>query len=266
MNNHRTLPKFQQMQYLFAAHIRDPNGVPYDANETIFNAKPIEARRLKAYEELFFNNVHSFFSNLFPVLKECFGEDRWAEIVREYMQKHRARTPLFHELGQEFLLFLQDEFESKASDPIFYYELGHYEWVELELAIEQSETSLYKGSLQLSTQVRLAATAMPLYYEWPVNQISADSMPTEKPISPTCLFVFRKPDYGVEFMEISAGLFFLLSGFLDNQSKTVSEIVEEVAKDTGQDHEALQLFALDILNKLADKGVFVELVAEEPIK
>jgi len=80
---------------------------------------------------LFFNNLRGFFSNIFPVLTSIMGNERWLELIREYLQKHDSKTPLFHELGQEFLDFLQNEYESLANDPPFILELAHYEWVEL---------------------------------------------------------------------------------------------------------------------------------------
>ncbi|MCW9031410.1 MAG: DNA-binding domain-containing protein, partial [Gammaproteobacteria bacterium] len=49
------------MQYEFAAHIRNP----------ALNQKPadIEARRMKIYNELFYNNIEDFIANTYPVLK-----------------------------------------------------------------------------------------------------------------------------------------------------------------------------------------------------
>ncbi|MDH5361618.1 MAG: DNA-binding domain-containing protein, partial [Gammaproteobacteria bacterium] len=45
---------FQVIQYQFAAYIRDPEQNPAPDN--------IEARRMKIYAELFYNNVEDFMS------------------------------------------------------------------------------------------------------------------------------------------------------------------------------------------------------------
>lgn len=264
-DDYESLPKFQQMQYLFSAHIRDPDHIAYNASEIIKGAEPVESRRLRAYEELFFNNLLSFFSGLFPVLNSVLGEERWTQIIREYMQKHKARTPLFHELGQEFLLFLQNEYEPIEQDPQFLYELAHYEWVELALTVEISEKKKMLGGVGADTCIRLSKTAMPLSYEWQVNEISNDFVPDRKPDVPSYFLVFRTEEFQIEFVEISAGLFLLLTALVDNQSLSVYEIVNELAEQTGQNVELLQSFALDVLNKLVDKGVFVTLTAEETI-
>ena len=45
------LPEFQQKQYAFAAHIRDPENNPAPSG--------VEDRRMAIYRELFFNNLHN---------------------------------------------------------------------------------------------------------------------------------------------------------------------------------------------------------------
>ena len=54
------------------------------------------------------------------------------EMVRDFMRRHRSTTPLFTEVGQEFLAYLQDERGPQAGDWPFMLELAHYEYVELD--------------------------------------------------------------------------------------------------------------------------------------
>jgi hypothetical protein len=120
-------PDFQQRQFAFAAHIRDPqNAAAPDG---------IEDRRMAIYRDLFFNNLKSLLSNMFPVLKKLHNADDWAAIIRQFMHKHRATTPYFLQLPAEFLAFLQDEYEPQSGDLPFLLELAHYEYVELALSI-----------------------------------------------------------------------------------------------------------------------------------
>ena len=187
-------PYFQQLQKQFAAHIRNPENTSYaPANEA-----PIESRRLEAYQELFFNNLEGFFSQIFPVCAEILGSERWLQIIREYMVKHNSRTPLFHELGEEFLAFLESEFSPIESDPAFLLELAHYEWVELALSVSTDEgfDSLEVDNQQnhvidLNLKYQLSPVAWPLAYEWPVHQLSKAFQPTEKPDNVTTLLVYR---------------------------------------------------------------------------
>ena len=67
-------PKFQEKQYAFAAHIRDPQNVPAPEG--------IEDRRMAIYRELFFNNLKSLLSNMFPVLTKLHSDQHWRRLVR----------------------------------------------------------------------------------------------------------------------------------------------------------------------------------------
>ena len=64
-------------------------------------------RRMAIYRELFFNNLKSLLSNMFPVLKKLHTDDKWRRLVRKFMQRHQAQTPYFLQLPAEFLDFLQ---------------------------------------------------------------------------------------------------------------------------------------------------------------
>lgn len=257
-DNFEELPKFQKLQYLFAAHIRNPEQQPYDAEQRLGTSE-IEARRLRAYEHLFFNNVYDFFSNLFPVLKSIVGEARWAEIVREYMQKHQSRTPLFHELGQEFILFLQHEYESKDEDPDYMLEMAHYEWVELAVSIDEHESfaRLNKDTSTVDAVLDdvyvLSSVAWPLAYEWPVHEISADNADMVKPDWVTTLLVYRDNDDQVQFMNLSPLLYELLQRIANTQGQTMEKILTDMAEEMGQDVSELSTFALQILQNLLDE-------------
>ena len=60
------LPAFQRYQLAFTGHIRNPQ----------LNKRPrgVEARRMKVYNELVFNNLESFLLACFPVLRKVLGQ------------------------------------------------------------------------------------------------------------------------------------------------------------------------------------------------
>src|SRR5688572_27990986 len=121
---HDDAATLQAQQRAFAAHIRDPahNAAPDD----------IEDRRLKIYRDLFFNSLESLLAGNFPVISATLGHDAWRELVRAFYAGHRCKTPLFTEIGKEFV----DWLASGGHDvPPWLPELAHYEWVELALSI-----------------------------------------------------------------------------------------------------------------------------------
>ena len=257
-------PYFQQLQEQFAAHIRDPENSPYAPE----GEEPIEPRRLEAYQSLFFNNLASFFTQIFPVTVAILGEPRWQEIIREYMVKHDAKTPLFHELGEEFLLFLEGEFEPKESDPPFLLELAHYEWVELVLSIStesgfEGGEKISKEDLQWNRAYQLSPVAWPLAYDWPVHRVSSNYQPKQAPEEASTLLVYRTLDEGdavdtqpiekIDFIELAPLLYQFLTTLESVPSARVA--FEEVAKSYDLPEDQLQEFAEQTLQELVSLNI-----------
>ena len=129
-------PAFMDRQYAFAAHIRDP--------QRAAPPEDVEDRRMQIYRDLFYNNVQDFMANSFPVLRGLYSDDDWHALVRDYFARHRAHSPLFLQMPQEFLRYLESERGERPEDPLFLRELAHYEWVELALSIDTREIG-YEG-------------------------------------------------------------------------------------------------------------------------
>ena len=95
-------------------------------------------------------------------------------MVRDFMVRHRSLTPLFTEVGQEFLEYLQQEREPQPDDWPFMLELAHYEYVELAVAISTADEQLGEfdpnGDL-LRGRPLVGPTAWNLSYQWPVHTI-----------------------------------------------------------------------------------------------
>jgi len=199
-------PEFQKKQYAFAAHIRDPEHVPAPEG--------IEDRRMAIYRGLFFNNLRNLLSNMFPVLKKLHAKDKWASIIRQFMQAHKATTPYFLRLPQEFLEFLQTEYQASDDDFPFLLELAHYEYAELSLSISEDVNDLTgvdpDGDLRTNIPVKSKLTWV-YAYEYPVHRISSDYRPDEPGEQPTYLAVYRGSNDKVGFLELNP----MTAGLLD---------------------------------------------------
>lgn len=188
------LKPFQEAQYRFAAHLRDPNRHPAPEG--------IEARRMKIYSELFYNNVQSFLANGFPVLRRITDDARWHAMARDFFSRHRSKTPLFHRVAEEFLDYLEHERGAVDGDPPFLLELAHYEWVELALSVSNAHMPQAdpNGDLLLGIPV-LSPLAWPLSYEYAVQRIGPDFIPEAPEPQPVHLVVWRNVKDEVKFME-----------------------------------------------------------------
>lgn len=202
--------RLKAQQYGFAAHLRDPQAHPAPVD--------LEDRRLQIYRELFFNNVANLLAGNFPVLERVLHGERWTALVRDFYREHRCHTPLFPELGREFLRYLETRTQR---DPPWLLELAHYEWVELALALDEHEIDaiacVRDGDLLDGVPVP-SPLAWPLAYSWPVQQIRADFQPTQPPAQPTFLLVVRDRRDKVQFKAIDALGFQLLQMLHDNEA------------------------------------------------
>ena len=218
-------PTFQEKQYAFAAHIRDPQHVPAPSG--------IEDRRMAIYRELFFSNLKSLLSNMFPVLKKLHSDAHWRRLVRRFMQQHHAQTPYFLELPAEFLEFLQNEYEPEVDDFPFLTELAHYEYIELALSISTNVDDLDgidpDGDLLRGVPVK-SVLAWSYAYRYPVHRISATFLPREPGDQPVYLAVYRRHDDTVGFLELNPVTAALLDAIADNQARSSGEdLLQELA-------------------------------------
>ncbi|HEX6930199.1 MAG TPA: putative DNA-binding domain-containing protein [Gammaproteobacteria bacterium] len=215
---------FRERQYAFAAHLRNP----------VENAGPegIEDRRMKIYRELFFNNIQSLLAGTFPVLHCILGERRWHVLVRGFYHRHVSHTPLFMEVPQEFLAWLNDGFENDGSWPGFMTELAHYEWVELDVSVDQREIDAENfdpGGNVLDGIPVISPVARPLAYRHAVHRIGPAFQPEAPGEQPTFLVVYRKRNDDVGFTEINAATARLLEQLQEHGDRTGRELLAEIA-------------------------------------
>jgi len=220
------LPEFQQKQYAFAAHIRDPEHNPAPSG--------VEDRRMAIYRELFFNNLHNLLGSTFPVIKKLHKPEKFRSLIRAFMVRHEAQTPYFLEIPREFLAFLQDEYELQDDDFPFLIELAHYEWVELALSVseEVNDTAIVDpdGDLLAGIPVR-SVLAWAYTYQYPVHRISTDYQPTQPGEAPTFLAVCRKANDDLDFMELNPVTARLLELIEANEQDTGRELLLKLAQE-----------------------------------
>ncbi len=204
---------FRDTQVAFAAHIRDPANI--DAPEGI------EDRRMAIYRELFFNNLYNLLGTFFPVIREICTDEQWRHAIREFMKVHRAKTPYFLELPEEFLAFLQDEYRTLDDQFPFLTELAHYEYAELALRVSEDENDSQgvnpNGDMLAGVPVKSVLTWV-FAYQYPVHRISKDYLPTKPTEQPSFLAIYRRGDDKVRFLELNPVTAALLDAVENNQA------------------------------------------------
>ena len=239
---------FKAKQREFAAYIRDPenNPAPPDVN----------SRRMAMYRELFFNNIESFLSGNFPVLRAILDDRRWLALVQDFFAEHHCKTPYFSEIAEEFLAYLQNERDTSGDLP-FMLELAHYEWVEMALANAKEELVVNDpaGDL-LEKSISLSPLAWPLIYQYPVHRISPSFLPSIPPAQPTCLIVHRNREDDVGFIEITPSTYRLLQLLEENGDLRVDACLDRLVQEfQNAAPELIRQGALLVLKELAEKNV-----------
>ena len=247
-------PKFQEQQYAFAAHIRDPQNAPAPEG--------IEDRRMAIYRELFFNNLQSLLSNMFPVLKKLHSDEHWNRLIRSFMQRHQAKTPYFLELPAEFLDFLQNEYEPGADDFPFLVELAHYEYIELALSISEETNDIDgvdpDGDLLAGIPVK-SQLAWAYAYQYPVHRISRAFLPDAPADQPVYLAVYRSADDKVGFLELNAVTAGLLNAIDENDAGNTGEaLLRKLAADINYpDTDAFIAHGLSAMQEMRSLDILI---------
>jgi len=243
---------FKAKQAEFSAYIRDP----------VNNPKPndVASQRMQTYRELFFNNIDSFLSSNFPVLKTVLTETQWFELSQDFFAKHPCTTPYFSEIPEEFITYLQDERQNQDDYP-FLLELAHYEWVEMALSIDKDESR--SNTKELIKQIdkatiALSSLAWPLVYQFPVQQISPTFLPESAPAEPTYLLVYRDIYDEVNFIQITAITFRLLQILQENGDIDCYSCLQQIAQESGHpEPERIISSGLEIITDLALKNIIL---------
>ena len=208
--------QFQDKQYAFAAHIRDPDNTIAPGG--------IEDRRMAIYRRLFFNNLYNLLGTFFPVLRKLHSDQQWHRLIREFLKQHRAQTPYFLQLPREFVQFLETEYSPADDDYPFLTELAHYEYVNQALSVSTDENDLTDietdGDLLAGVPVK-SALAWPFAYHYPVHRISEQYRPDKPQQQPVYLVVYRRSNDKVGFLELNAVTAALLDA-LENNSDNLS--------------------------------------------
>jgi len=249
----RQSPSFLTTQRAFAGHIRDPAGEPAPSD--------IEPRRMAIYRRLFFNNVSSLLSQGFPLLYRCLGKARWETLIRQFLIEHRAKTPLFPQLGQELVSFISEGRRAEPDDPAFMLELAHYEWVEAALLFSDQEASPAladpNGDLLAGMPV-VSPLAWNLSYRFPVHEISADFQPQEPSPEPTHLVIYRNRSDEVEFLKINLVTQRLLELLKAEDQLTGRDVLLKIAEELSHPQpEQVIAFGGGLLEDLRQRQVLL---------
>jgi hypothetical protein len=242
------VPDFTQIQQQFSDSIRNP----LQTSSTY----GIEPRRMKIYQDLFFNNVMSFASSTFPVLKELISDEHWQALVRDFFITYKCKSPYFLEISEEFLCYLEHaEFDFL---PDFSYQLAHWEWMELYADVAETvDVSADISNLELTDVVTTNDCTWNVAYDFCVHKISAEYIPNST--ETTFLIVHRDSDLSVGFIEINPLSMLLFEQLKSNTEDSLEVLLLKIAKQQCMDQGAIINGGLEIIRQWGRLGLLKRL-------
>ena len=247
------MTRFDEIQLAFAAHLRNPAVNPVPAG--------LEERRVAIYRDLLFNNISGLIASNFPVIRRLHDAQEWPALVRRFYAQHGAHTPLFHEIGSEFVRFLGDHPELYAAQRPFLHELAHYEWAELALDLDNDDLQALVAN-RAGDPILEAPVASPLAwvlgYHYPVHLIRPDYQPTEAPAEPTWLLVYRNRADKVQFQSLQPLAARLLTLIQENPGRSGRQHLATLAAEINHpDPESLVADVLPLLRDWIERDVLL---------
>jgi len=235
---------FQEYQLAFTAHIRNPREHKKPAK--------VNDKRMAVYREIVFNNIVGLVSACYPVCQLCMGKRAWQHLIRGFFANYAATSPIFRDIPKHFLDYLNHT----EHLPSYLPSLAHYEWVELSVSSQVTETiSISKNSDLLDETPVLAPAHQLLAYDYPVHQISAKFKPSSS--TQTFLLVFRNAENSVKFIELNSITFQLISLILDKQLTGRQALTQMAVAMQCTDVSVIVNFGAEILNDLISQGAII---------
>ncbi|MBF6650869.1 DUF2063 domain-containing protein [Methylobacter sp. BlB1] len=245
-------PLFQQQQRQFLHYLRQPWVAQSPAGFT--------PERLAVYADLLYNKFDESLTACFPVIHRILPPDDWRALLLDFIAEHRCLSPYYRQIPDEFVQYLQQE-RDHVNDLPFLAELAHFEWIELQLSIAESEsiTSKPLTSGQLLSGVPVFTPAIQLlHYQWPVQNIGPNALLTEPPATTTHILGFRNSNDQVRFIALSPATAHLIE--LLGDGLTGQQALQAMRGElTHTQFIELTRFGLSILIDLHRQGAIIDI-------
>lgn len=213
------------------------------------------ARAAQIYQNLLFNNLRGFIDSCFPVARSVISTQKWQELEQVFYRSWRCNSPLFQNIPFEFHKFISARAEELEIPP-YLPQLLHYEWLELEIDLQDHKISAPKVSYSEHSAIAINPTLYLARYQWPVHQISSDYQP-ESPNN--CeLLVYRDHTHKVRFTEINAKTAELVECIKLNSNSSIQSILETFATaNVHMEHDTLVHFGQQLVVDLVAQNALI---------
>lgn len=244
---------FQQQQRQFLNYLRQPQAALLPAG--------FASERLTVYVDLLYNKFDESLTACFPVIHSLLSKECWRALLLDFIAEHRCLTPYYRQIPDEFVQYLQQERQHPDDWP-FLAELAHFEWIDLQLSIAEAEPVTQKqlSVAELLNNVPVFAPVMQLlHYQWPVQDIALNFLPSEPPETASHILGFRDSDDQVQFISMNPATAKLI--VLLNNGLTGRQVLQAMSSADHTDAQFLEFiqFGQCILADLHCQGAIIDI-------
>ncbi len=275
---------FQQHQLAFTHWIRHP--------QTAAIPEQIESRRMQTYRDLVFNNVSSFIEHTYPIAQAMLPSTVWDTLVDYFFKYGQCDSPYYYDISLHFREYLDQARQEEPAEQSrvmqverdtvrhdiqqihlrypWLQELLQYEW--MELYVDMAETSWRDDSaaieraglaatfkfktLNKNVPITLKTSCWLLAYQYPVHTWSKDAYPVTPESLPTCLLIFRNPDFQMRVFTLHPLWAYLIELIQSAPEPSIHQLAHALAIATQYSEKAAKnqvktlikwLFAINLL-------------------
>ena len=210
-----------------------------------FKADP---KRLAVYFDHYRNNIDEALEKMYPLTRHILKKKKWKELVDAFVIKETSTSPLFWQMPEVLMQFVQKgDWDKKFKVP-YLKDLMHFEWVEVEIQmmLDAPRDNCVKEGHILKDPLYFNPESQLLGYSYPVFEKKTLPRPMQK--GNYFLLGYRHPEDG-EVLFIALSPFFAkVVQLLQEKSLSGEDVLKSTAK----------LFKLDEAKVLSKGEAFLE--------
>ena len=188
----------------------------------------------KIYHRLLRANLQELLANIYPRLIEHLGEEKWQFLLDQFLCIHKANTPYFYQVPDEFLSFLWHNKALYGQWP-WLWALAHFEWMELVATV--ADENLPEPDSQ---GMRCSPLAYYCQYEYAVYPLDKEYAPLALRTQPWQGIVYRNRAQEVQWLALDAWSALLFT-IIQQQKNNVDDIVDCLKEQmSAYSHDAIR--------------------------
>ncbi len=183
----------------------------------------------KIYYHLLRANLQELFFNIYPRLKGHLGEESWQFLLDQFLIHHKARTPYFYQVPDEFLSFLWHN-KAQYSQWPWLWSLAHFEWMELVASVADEAWPESDP-----TRPRCSPLAYYCQYEYAVYPEDGDYTPLSLRERPWQGIVYRNKAHEVQWFACEPWSALIFTALQQAENKNSGDVVSYLQKQVSHE-------------------------------